>query len=198
MKEASDIKLVVGLGNPGKDYERTRHNVGFWCIERLQDSLNASRPYKKWQAFVSEAKVAQERVYLLRPQTYMNLSGQSVKEAILALDIDPSRELILVYDDLDLPVGSIRLREKGSAGGHNGVKSVLQLAGSTEFARIRIGIGRPPYDVTVIDYVLGSFSKHDREQVLRAVDVAAKAVREACEEPFPVVMNKFNSRPSIS
>ncbi len=192
------MKLVVGLGNPGKEYEKTRHNVGFWCIEKLEDKLGVGRPYKKWQALVTDTKVGGERVYLIRPQTYMNLSGQSVKEAILALGAEPSRDLILIYDDLDLPVGSIRLREKGSAGGHNGVKSVLQLAGSHEFPRIRIGIGRPPFDITVVDYVLSGFPKKDRDHVTQAVEIAADAVLASLEEPFPIVMNKFNSRPSIS
>ncbi len=192
------MKLVVGLGNPGKEYEKTRHNVGFWCIEKLQDKLGAGRPYKKWQALVADTKVGGERVYLIRPQTYMNLSGQSVKEAILALGIEPVRDLILIYDDMDMPVGSIRLREKGSAGGHNGVKSVLQLAGSHEFPRIRIGIGRPPFDITVVDYVLSTFSKNDREQVMQAVELAAEAAEAALTQAFPIVMNKFNSRPSIS
>lgn len=189
------MKLVVGLGNPGKDYEKTKHNVGFWCIETLQDKLNAHRPYKKWQALVTEAKVAQEEVYLLRPQTYMNLSGQSVREAVRAIGIEPDRDLLLIYDDLDLPVGSIRLREKGSAGGHNGVKSVLQHLGNNLFPRIRIGIGRPPFDITVVDYVLSPFRKDDRELVRQSVEFAAEAVRASCEQPFASVMNKFNSRP---
>lgn len=191
-------KLIVGLGNPGKDYEKTRHNIGFWCIEQLQESLRAGRPYKKWQAIVSEANVNGVRVYLLRPQTYMNLSGQAVKEAILALRIDPVEDLILIYDDLDLPVGQIRLREKGSAGGHNGVKSVLQVLDLDQFARIRIGIGRPPFDITVVDYVLSKFSKSDRVLVQTAVTHAAEAVESALTLPFPQVMNRFNSRPSSS
>ena len=172
--------------------------MGFWCIEALQDTWNATRSYKKWQALVTEAKVDQEYVYLLRPQTYMNLSGQSVKEAIHALGIEPSRELILIYDDLDLSVGSIRLREQGSAGGHNGVKSVLQHVGSNTFPRIRIGIGRPPFDMTVVDYVLSPFPKKEREQIMQSVHHAAEAVQAACGQPFPNVMNKFNSRPSTT
>ncbi len=192
------MKLIVGLGNPGKEYEKTKHNAGFMCVDTLLSKLDAHRPYKKWQAIVTEARVGTELIYLVRPQTYMNLSGQAVKEAVHALGIDVTQDLILVYDDLDLPIGSVRLRQKGSAGGHNGVKSVVQQVGSGLFPRIRIGIGRPPFDITVIDYVLTPFPKKDRELVAKSVELAAEAAHAACESPFQMVMNKFNSRASTT
>lgn len=190
----SMAKLIVGLGNPGKEYAKTRHNVGFWCVERVCDKYALQGEKSKWHSLVTEGLIGKEKVYLLRPQTYMNLSGQAVQAAVQFLQLEAPRDVIVVYDDLDLPAGSLRLREKGSAGGHNGIKSIISHLGTDGFARIRIGIGRPPFDVTVTDYVLSGFAKSERPLIDEAVNRAADAAGEACESPFVQVMNRFNTR----
>lgn len=187
------IKLIAGLGNPGREYEQTRHNAGFWVIERLlAQNPTGTGAKRKFHGLVDEVSAHGERIVLLRPQTFMNLSGQSVAEAVRYLNVDPGSELLVVYDDLDLPVGRIRLREKGSSGGHNGIKSVISHIGGDGFARIRVGVGRPSIGVTVIDHVLSRFAKAERQLVDEAVERAAEAAWQACSQPFPVVMNHFN------
>ncbi len=187
-------KLIVGLGNPGKQYAQTRHNVGFWCIRRIMVTVRAEVAKEKWRSLVAEATIQGERVYLLQPLTYMNLSGEAVRAAIDFLKLENlQRNLIVVYDDMDLPVGKIRLREKGSAGGHNGMKSIIEHLGTEAFPRIRIGIGRPEFDIVVTDYVLSRFSGPERSIVETAVIRAADAAVAACTVPFATVMNVFNS-----
>ena len=187
-------KLIVGLGNPGKQYAQTRHNVGFWCIRRIMETVRAEVAKEKWRSLVAEATIQGERVYLLQPLTYMNLSGEAVRAAIDFLKLENlQRNLIVVYDDMDLPVGKIRLREKGSAGGHNGMKSIIEHLGTEAFPRIRIGIGRPEFDIVVTDYVLSRFSGPERSIVETAVIRAADAAVAACTVPFATVMNVFNS-----
>ncbi len=187
------IRLIVGLGNPGREYEHTRHNAGFQAVERLlAKHAPGAVGKRRFQALVHEVQGEGKRIVALRPQTFMNLSGQSVAEAVRYLNMDPARELLVVYDDLDLPVGRIRLREKGGSGGHNGIKSVISHIGGDDFARVRIGVGRPPVGVAVIDHVLTRFSKPERELVDEALDRAAEAAWQACHSAFPVVMNHFN------
>lgn len=183
--------VIVGLGNPGKAYTKTRHNVGFWCVERVMERLAVTTAKEKFHGLLTETVVAGIHIYLLRPQTYMNLSGQSVSAALRYLSLSPE-QIIVTYDDLDIPVGTLRLREKGSAGGHNGIKSMIAELGTDVFARIRIGIGRPQFDVSVSDYVLAPFAKVELAAVDAAVDRAAEAVLAACQEPFVQVMNRFN------
>ncbi len=186
-------KLVVGLGNPGKEYEKTRHNVGFWAIEHALQLVNATSPKEKWRSLVSESMVKGERVYLMRPLTYMNVSGEAVRAAMSYLKLDcPNEQLLVIYDDMDLPIGKIRLREKGSSGGHNGVKSIISHLGVQEFPRIRIGVGHPEAHVPVIDYVLSRFAKSELLQIESAVERSAKAAIEFCSTPFLEVMNAFN------
>lgn len=188
-------KLIVGLGNPGNEYAKTRHNVGFWCLDEVAARLGSPNLRARWNGLVAEISVDGERAYLLYPQTYMNRSGDSVAQAVRYLGIgDFSRELVIVCDDLDLPPGTLRLRLKGSAGGHNGVKSILAHLGTEEFPRIRLGIGRPPFDITVVDYVLANFSKSERVLVGGAVDRAADAILKTFSEPFDRVMTAFNAR----
>ncbi|PWI58444.1 aminoacyl-tRNA hydrolase [Sulfoacidibacillus thermotolerans] len=186
-------KLIVGLGNPGKEYEKTRHNVGFMVIDSLAQSLGIVSAKEKWRSLVAESMVEGERVYLMRPQTYMNVSGEAIRAAVDYLKLDRlSEQLLVIYDDMDLPIGKVRLREKGSAGGHNGVKSIIWHLGTEEFPRIRVGIGHPPADVAVVDYVLSRFSKVEHAQIALAVEYSAKAALAFCNTPFPIVMNAFN------
>ncbi|MCI0182616.1 aminoacyl-tRNA hydrolase [Sulfoacidibacillus ferrooxidans] len=186
-------KLIVGLGNPGKEYQKTRHNVGFWSIEQISEELHVATPKEKWRSLVSESMVHGERVYLVRPLTYMNVSGEAVRAAMDFLKLDrPNEQLLVIYDDMDLPVGKIRLREKGSSGGHNGIKSIISHLGTQEFPRIRIGVGHPSGDVPIVDYVLSRFAKAELPLVGDAVVRSAEAAIEFCKTPFPLVMNAFN------
>ena len=185
------MKLIVGLGNPGKQYDKTRHNIGFDVIDVLSDRLNIPLNQAKLKGVFGTGYVNGEKVFLLKPLTYMNLSGESIRAVMDYFDINDD-ELVVIYDDLDLPVGKIRLRQKGSAGGHNGIKSTIAHLGTQEFNRIRVGIDRPPSGMKVPDYVLGQFTKE--EQAI--MDETAKMCAEACEEwfrkPFLQVMNDFN------
>ena len=155
------MKLIVGLGNPGKQYEETRHNVGFKVIDELSNRLNIELNETKFKGLFGRGMVRGEKVILLKPMTYMNLSGEAVSGLMRYYDISVS-DLLVCYDELDLPVGKIRLRYKGSAGGHNGIKSIISLVGTQEFNRIRIGIDRPQPGSNISDYVLGKFNPEDK------------------------------------
>ncbi|WLR41927.1 aminoacyl-tRNA hydrolase [Bacillus carboniphilus] len=185
------MKLIVGLGNPGKQYETTRHNVGFMVVDELASSLNVDLTLTKFNGIYASALIEGEKVFLLKPLTYMNLSGDCVVPFMNYFNIQED-ELVVIYDDLDLPVGKIRLRKKGSAGGHNGMKSIIQHLGSQTFNRIRIGIDRPPLGMRVPDYVLKSFSQDETPMITDSI----KKSKEACErwiaKPFSEVMNEFN------
>lgn len=187
------VKLIVGLGNPGRQYEGTRHNAGFWCAETILQEAGQPSAKERFRSLAAEIHPAGRRVTVLRPQTFMNLSGLAVGEAVRYLQVvEPAEELLVICDDLDLPPGRIRLRQQGGSGGHNGLKSIIGQLGTDAFLRIRIGIGRPPVGVTVIDHVLSRFSREERQSVGEAVIRAAQAALEACSRPFPEVMNEYN------
>src|SRR5690348_16506783 len=157
------MKLVVGLGNPGAKYENTRHNVGFMVIDELSKSVTVSGWREKFRAMVGETRIGQEKVLLCKPLTYMNLSGESVAEICRYYgSLDARSDIIIVYDDMDFSPGQFKLRQKGSAGGHNGIKSLIQCLGTDEFSRIRVGIGRPGKGQDIISYVLGTFGKEEQ------------------------------------
>lgn len=187
------MKLIVGLGNPGTLYARTRHNVGFRVIDRLGDQWGVSVNRRKWDALIGEGRIRGEKVVLLKPQTYMNRSGMAVRPVVdyFQLDVD---DLVVVYDDLDLPPGQIRLRLKGSAGGHNGMKSVIQHLGTEQFKRVRIGIGRPEPPQAVTDYVLEPFTRDEEKIVDEALDRAVDAIRCWTESTFLEAMNRYNAK----
>ena len=185
------MKLIVGLGTPGKQYERTRHNAGFMVIDELARMLNAECNQLKFKGMVGEGRLGMEKVILLKPLTYMNLSGESIIQVIQFYKLD-LQDLVVIYDDLDTPVGQIRLRMKGSAGGHNGIKSIIQHVGTEEFNRIRVGIGRPPQGKKVVDYVLEPFMKEEEGDILAAVRKSSEAAKCSVLEPFVQVMNQFN------
>ncbi|MEW5323401.1 aminoacyl-tRNA hydrolase [Geobacillus thermoleovorans] len=185
------MKLFVGLGNPGKEYEQTRHNVGFFVIDELAKRWNVSLKTAKFRGLFGMASVSGEKVALCKPLTYMNLSGECVRPLMDYYDISVD-DVIVIYDDLDLPPGKIRLRLKGSSGGHNGVKSLIQHLGTEQFKRIRIGIGRPTGGQPVTDYVLGRFTEEEKPAVDKAVLRAADACEQAVTAPFIQVMNAFN------
>ncbi|RKD22798.1 aminoacyl-tRNA hydrolase [Ammoniphilus oxalaticus] len=185
------MKLIVGLGNPGKQYEGTRHNVGFMVIDELAEKLNIELNQLKFKGLYGEGRFGSEKVALLKPLTYMNLSGESLNQVMQFFKLELA-DILVIYDDLDTEVGQIRLRLKGSAGGHNGIKSIIQHVGSEQFCRVRVGISRPPQGRKIVDYVLGPFLAEERPDVATAVEKSAAAAEAWLEEPFEQVMNKFN------
>lgn len=185
------VKVIVGLGNPGRAYEETRHNLGFKTIDKISDKWSIPVVQNKFRALVGEGRINSERILLVKPQTYMNLSGESVSEVLSFYKLTPA-ELLVIHDDLDLPLGKLRLREKGSAGGNNGIKSIIQHLGTQEFKRIKIGIGRPEPGESVRDYVLQPFPPGDRQVIEQAVERAADAAAMWTGTPFAQVMNQYN------
>ena len=175
------IKLVVGLGNPGREYERTRHNVGWWVIDELSERLGFSLNREKFKGLYGETRVNDRKVIFLKPLTYMNRSGESVSQFVRFFKLKPS-EVLLIYDDLDLPLGKVRFREKGSSAGHRGVQSVIEALGTQEIPRIKIGIGRPATKEEVVDYVLSPFSEEELPQIEEAVKRAADCVEALLRE----------------
>lgn len=185
------MKLIIGLGNPGKPYENTRHNIGFDVIDALAKEWNAPLNQSKFNGMYATVHRPEGKVILLKPLTYMNLSGECVRPLMDYFDIDVE-DIVVIYDDLDLETGKLRLRGKGSAGGHNGIKSLIQHLGTQEFNRIRIGVDRPPAGMKVADYVLSKFSKEDQPVVQDAISKCCDAVEVSLTKPFLEVMNQFN------
>ncbi|WP_394239418.1 aminoacyl-tRNA hydrolase [Niallia oryzisoli] len=185
------MKLIVGLGNPGKQYEHTRHNIGFEVIDALAERLNIALDQAKFKGVYGKTIIDGEKVFLLKPLTYMNLSGESISAMMDYFEID-TEDLLVIYDDMDLPAGKIRLRQKGSAGGHNGIKSTIAHVGTQEFNRIRVGINRPSNGMSITDYVLGRFSKEEQDLIKGAVQQSADACEEWIKKPFLQVMNTYN------
>lgn len=186
------MKLIVGLGNPGKQYEHTRHNIGFDCIDAICEKWDVAINQIKFNGAYATAHRPEGKVFLLKPLTYMNLSGQCVKPFIDYFKIN-IEDIIVIYDDLDLETGKLRLRQKGSAGGHNGIKSLIQHLGTENFNRIRIGINRPPAGMKVPDYVLSKFSKEDENAIKDAINKTVLAVEASLNKKFLDVMNEFNA-----
>lgn len=182
--------LIAGLGNPGRKYAQTRHNMGFITIDYMADELGVKVNRLKHRAKVGEFLLSGHKVMLAKPQTFMNLSGESVGEIVNFYKIEPDH-VIVIYDDMDIPTGSIRIRKKGSAGSHNGMKSVVSHIGTDEFPRIRIGIGAHE-GTDAVDYVIGGFSKEDKEPLEHAVMNAAKAAEKIITDGIDKAMNMYN------
>ena len=191
IKEEIRMKLIIGLGNPGKLYENTRHNIGFNVIDALAEKWSAPLNQSKFNGMYTVVHRPEGKVILLKPLTYMNLSGECVRPLMDYYDIDVE-DIVVIYDDLDLETGKLRLREKGSAGGHNGIKSLIQHLGTQQFNRIRVGVSRPPAGMKVADYVLSKFSKDDQPIVQDAVKKSVDAVEASLSKKFIDVMNQFN------
>ncbi|WP_170005976.1 aminoacyl-tRNA hydrolase [Bacillus fonticola] len=189
------MKLFVGLGNPGVKYANTRHNIGFEVIEALSNRWNIPLDIAKHKGRYGKGVVQGEKVVLLQPLTFMNLSGECVRPLMDYFDIEID-DLVVCYDDLDLPSGHIRLRQKGSAGGHNGMKSLIQHLGVSSFSRIRIGIDRPAPGIAVPNYVLGTYSKEERALMDQAVQWSVEACEAHLQKPFLEVMNEYNRKVS--
>ena len=187
------MKLIVGLGNPGPRYARTRHNVGYRVLDAVAARAGAALARRSFGGRYGEGALAGERVGLLVPETYMNRSGGAVAEAVAALALaDPAHELLVVFDDVDLPLGRLRLRSHGSSGGHNGLADVIERLGSDAVPRLRFGIGRPTEPRDTVDFVLEPFSPAEEELLARAVPRAVEAVECFVHEGARAAMNRFN------
>lgn len=185
--------LIAGLGNPGREYENTRHNAGFASIDRLAEKNHISMDMKKFQALCGTGYIGGQKVLLLKPQTYMNLSGESLRAACDFFKIDPEQELIVIYDDISLAPGQLRIRTKGSAGGHNGIKSIIAHLGTQVFLRVKVGIGEKPQGWELADYVLGHFSKGEQMVMQESFDRAADAAAALLTEEVQQAMNEYNT-----
>jgi PTH1 family peptidyl-tRNA hydrolase len=188
------MKLVVGLGNPGEEYARTRHNVGFLAADRLAQLARSRFTAQKFAAELAEARLGPERVWIMKPQTYMNESGQAVGAALRFWKLE-LEDLVVLHDDLELEPFRVQLKVGGGHSGHNGVKSVNAHVGSPEYARVRIGVGRPPPLIDPMDYVLGKFAKAEEAQLDACLEKASEAARLAVELGTHKAMNKVNRRP---
>lgn len=186
--------IIAGLGNPGSKYEHSRHNAGFEAIDRLAAEYRISVDNKKFQALCGSGYIEGQKVLLVKPQTYMNLSGESVRAACDFFKIDPEEELIVLYDDISLAPGQLRIRKKGSAGGHNGIKNIIQHLGTQVFKRVKIGVGEKPSGYDLADYVLGHFSREEWTEMEDAFKRAAKAAAEMTAGDVERVMNEYNTR----
>lgn len=183
------MKLIVGLGNPGKKYEHTRHNMGFDVVDLFAEQAKIDIDKEAFKGLVGRGKVYDEDVYILKPQTFMNLSGESVQEIVNYFKID-LEDIIVIYDDMALVPGKIRLRPSGSSGGHKGMQNIIQHLGSEDIKRIRIGIGEPTYDT--IDYVLSKPLKEESLLINDSIALAVDALKETLKENFDKAMTKYN------
>ena len=183
--------LIVGLGNPGRQYEATRHNMGFDVIDKLVEEYQIPQGGVKFNAMYGKGIIGGQPALLMKPLSYMNLSGESVR-AIMDFYKCTVEDLIVVYDDIDLDVGKLRIRQKGSAGGHNGMKNIIQHVGSQEFVRIRVGVGKKPDHMDLADYVLSRFGKEDLANIRESCGNACDAVETILADGTVAAMNKFN------
>ncbi len=188
------MKLIVGLGNPGIEYQFTPHNLGFLAIDRLANDLGVEVRNRQCRALTARTVIAEQQVLLAKPETFMNLSGLSVRELVTKYEIDPVTDLILIYDELDLPLGMIRVRPRGSSAGHNGMESVMGALGTQEFLRIRLGIAPDRKIGDSVKFVLTPFRRRDLDTVGEVLDRAVEAVRVILTEGPAAAMNRFNRK----
>lgn len=181
--------LIVGLGNPGSQYEDTRHNIGFKVVDNIAKEYNIEINRQKFKGMCGEGFINGEKVILLKPTTYMNLSGESVREVVDFYKLS-NEDILVIYDDISLDVGRLRIREKGSAGGHNGIKSIIVHLGTDVFPRIKVGVGQP--NVDLVNYVLGKFTKEEMEVLSESIDASTKAAKEIIGIDVKTAMNIYN------
>ena len=186
--------LIAGLGNPDKKYEKTRHNIGFDTVDALAEKYNISITEKKHKALCGSGVIEGVKVILAKPQTYMNLSGESIAEIVNFYKLDPESEMLIIFDDISLAPGNIRVRKKGSAGGHNGIKNIIAHLGGQVFPRIKVGVGEKPPKYDLADYVLGHFSKVEQELMSEGYDNAVKAVELIVSDQMSEAMNEYNRK----
>lgn len=186
--------VIAGLGNPTSQYEGTRHNVGFDVIDTLADQYNISVTERKGKALCGKGIIAGQKVLLMKPQTYMNLSGESIRAIADFYKIDVETEFLVIFDDVSLDVGQLRIRKKGSAGGHNGIKSIISHLGTSNFMRIKVGVGEKPKEYDLADYVLGHFTKEEKEVMAEGYKRAVKAVEMLVMGDVEAAMNEYNKK----
>ncbi len=186
------MKVIAGLGNPDKKYEHTRHNIGFDAIDALADTLGIQVKDKKFNGLIGEGRIGAEKVILVKPMTYMNNSGECIGPLLNFYKLDPDEDLIVIFDDISLEPGNIRIRKKGSAGGHNGIKSVIAHTGTEGFSRIKVGVGAKPSFMDLVDWVLGRMSSDDRKLAEEAIDHTVQAAQLMVAGDTDRAMNQFN------
>ena len=186
--------IIVGLGNPDRQYQNTRHNIGFDVIDMIADKNHITVGERKHKALIGKGFVGGQKVVLVKPQTYMNLSGESVREVIDFYKVDEKSDLIVISDDISLNVGQIRIRKKGSAGGHNGLKNIILHLGHDEFQRVKMGVGEKPAGCDLVDYVLGHFPKEEREIMDESAGRAAEAIEVMITDGADAAMNLYNKK----
>ena len=186
------MKVIAGLGNPGKEYEETRHNAGFMVIERLSRRWDIKgKQESRFEAIVGEGRFGNDKVVLVEPLTFMNLSGRAIQKVLAFYKLTPD-DVLVVYDDFALPLGTLRIRLSGSAGGHNGISSIIQSLGTQAFPRLRVGVGPLPRGFSTTDFVLGRFSKSERPLLDQTLDYAEEAVEVALSQGYSEAMQRFN------
>ena len=183
--------LIIGLGNPEEEYRKTRHNMGFNAINKIAEQYGIKVNKSKFQGLYESAIIEGKKVMLIKPQTYMNLSGECIKQFVDFYKI-PNEDILVIYDDMDIEPGKIKIRKKGGAGGHNGMKSIIKILGTEEFARIRTGIGRPEHSGDDINYVIGAIPEEEIPKLQEGVEKAKEAVIEILKNGIDIAMNKFN------
>ena len=193
-KKSAKWTIIAGLGNPGREYAHTRHNVGFDTLDILSDRYDIPIDMARFNAHLGKGEIEGRKVILLKPQTYMNLSGESVSGAVNYYKADPETDLIVIYDDIYLGIGDIRIRKQGSAGGHNGMKNIIRQLGSENYLRIRIGVGEKPREYDLADYVLSHFSAEERERLDAGLIDAANAAVLILKEGADAAMNRYNKK----
>jgi PTH1 family peptidyl-tRNA hydrolase len=187
----TDRFVIIGLGNPGREYENTRHNIGFRCVDAIAATHGLSFSKKQSKALIADGSIRDYKIILAKPQTYMNLSGESAQSLINFYKV-PLSNLLVISDDMDIPAGTIRIREKGSAGGQKGLKNIIEHLGTLDIARMRLGIGRPPGRMDAAAYVLQAFDKNDEPLVSDCIDRAVRAIEVWLESGTVAMMNRFN------
>ncbi len=189
--EVENVYYLSDFGNPGTEYERTRHNVGFKAIDKIAENLKISMSKKKFDAIIGEGFCGSEKVMLVKPQTYMNLSGNSIKQIVDFYKIKLDK-LIVIYDDIDIPIGKIKVKPSGSSGTHNGMRNIVSMLSSEDFTRVRIGTDKPKYNMNLADYVLMPLTKDEEQALEPAINNSAKAVERIINASVQIAMNEFN------
>lgn len=186
--------IIVGLGNPGKEYENTRHNIGFATVDQLAEAGGIQILEKKHKALIGKGMIDGQKVILAKPQTYMNLSGESIRELVDYYKVDETAELIVISDDISLPPGQLRIRKKGSAGGHNGLKNIILHLGHDSFIRLKMGVGEKPAGYDLKDFVLGHFTGDEKKLMQEAAKRGADAIRSIMQNGPDAAMNEYNKK----
>ena len=190
-RKDSKMKLIVGLGNPGREYVNTRQNAGFYVVEKLAYELGEDITERKYKGLFAKVRIGNEKAILLEPQTYMNNSGESVRAFMDYFKIE-AKDVIVVYDDINLEPGNLRIRLKGSAGGHNGIKSLIAHMGTSDFPRVKMGVGEKPARMDLADHVLGHFNAEDKKKLDEAASHAIEAIKLMVDGQYDTAMNKYN------